>query len=154
MSYNRFKFSPLKGDVRLQSLDVIGSIVADKYNISLDLLKSKTRVQNIKEARQIAVYIACGLTKFTIASIGEHYNIHHATVIHSRKTIKNLCDTEPALKLLVDDLIVECKHNLTLDREETHDKFKHTIHLDSSKALILIGFNTKEIEVFKVHNSL
>lgn len=61
----------------------IQKAVAEYFNLTVDNLKSKKRTANIKNARQIAMYICKMTTEETIERIGLEFNRDHATVIHA-----------------------------------------------------------------------
>ena len=57
----------------------------------------KTRKREVVEARQIAMYVIKCRTKLSFAEIGGLCGgKDHATVLHSIKTVKNVCDTDRA----------------------------------------------------------
>lgn len=61
----------------------IQKAVAEYFDLTVDNLKSKKRTANIKNARQIAMYICKMTTEETIERIGLEFNRDHATVIHA-----------------------------------------------------------------------
>ncbi len=61
----------------------IQKAVADYFDLTIENLKSKRRVANINNARQIAMYICKMTTEETIERIGLEFNRDHATVIHA-----------------------------------------------------------------------
>lgn len=81
------------------SVDYIQKVVCDYFNLSPDLLQSKTRKREIVQARQIAMYFSKSLTKSSLASIGAMIGgKDHATVLHACKTVNNLMDTDKRFK--------------------------------------------------------
>lgn len=67
--------------------------------ITVDALKSKTRVSRVSRARQVCMYVLKKHTKLTLQEIGDEYKRDHATVMHSIKVIgqekeydKELCE--------------------------------------------------------------
>jgi len=81
------------------SVDYIQKVVCDYFNLSPDLLQSKTRKREIVQARQIAMYFSKSLTKSSLASIGALIGgKDHATVLHACKTVNNLMDTDKRFK--------------------------------------------------------
>ena len=81
------------------SVDYIQKVVCDYFNLSPDLLQSKTRKREIVQARQIAMYFSKTLTKSSLASIGALIGgKDHATVLHACKTVNNLMDTDKRFK--------------------------------------------------------
>lgn len=57
-------------------------------------IKDKTRKREIVEARQIFFSIIKKNTKMSLSSIGKLCRKDHATVLHSIKTVENLCETD------------------------------------------------------------
>ncbi|RLD30268.1 MAG: chromosomal replication initiator protein DnaA, partial [Bacteroidetes bacterium] len=80
-------------------------VVCEYYNISLELIQSKTRKREIVQARQIAMYFSKSLTKSSLATIGAKIGgKDHATVLHACKTVNNLIDTDKRFKMQVNEL--------------------------------------------------
>lgn len=76
------------------TIERIQEFVAQKYNIKVDELISKSNKREIAEPRQIAMYICKQLTKTPLNDIGNKFGgKHHSTVLHSinkvEKNIKN-----------------------------------------------------------------
>ncbi|MEA2105628.1 MAG: chromosomal replication initiator protein DnaA [Bacteroidota bacterium] len=87
------------------SVDYIQKVVCDYFNLSPDLLQSKTRKREIVQARQIAMYFSKALTKSSLASIGALIGgKDHATVLHACKTINNLMDTDKRFKSQIETI--------------------------------------------------
>ncbi len=71
--------------------------VADYFNLTTDKIKEKTRVDEVRQPRQIAMYFMklMFLDKYSLKGIGQimgGYN--HATVLHSVRVVKNDIDTD------------------------------------------------------------
>ncbi|MEA3317028.1 MAG: helix-turn-helix domain-containing protein, partial [Bacteroidota bacterium] len=87
------------------SIHDIQKIVSGYFNMSSDMLQSKTRKREIVQARQIAMYFSKTLTKSSLASIGAQIGgKDHATVLHACKTINNLIDTDKQFKNQISDI--------------------------------------------------
>lgn len=85
------------------SVDYIQKVVCDYFNLSPDMLQSKTRKREIVQARQIAMFFSKNLTKSSLASIGAQIGgKDHATVLHACKTVNNLMDTDKRFKTQID----------------------------------------------------
>jgi len=67
-------------------------------------IMAKTRYRGRKhvEARQLFTTFMMRHTKRTLENIGEMVNRDHATVLHSAKTVSNLCDTDNSFKAMYD----------------------------------------------------
>ncbi|MFK7899275.1 MAG: chromosomal replication initiator protein DnaA [Cyclobacteriaceae bacterium] len=77
------------------NIDYIQKFVCDYYNISLDLMKSKTRKREVVVARQVAMYFSKSYTDLSLKSIGYHFGKRdHSTVIHALTTVNDMMDTD------------------------------------------------------------
>ena len=95
----------VKSTSREISIDYIQKVVCDYFNISLDIINSKTRKREIVQARQLAMFFAKKHTKASLATIGLHCgNKDHATVLHACRTVNNLIDTDKQFRIYVEDL--------------------------------------------------
>ena len=73
------------------SLDNIQRVVADYYQIKMADMKSSRRTQSIARPRQMAMYLARGLTEHSLPEIGEAFGgRHHTSVLHACKRIEEL----------------------------------------------------------------
>lgn len=71
------------------SIEEIQHIVCDYFNIPDDLIRAKTRKQEVVNARQIAMYLAKEMTNSSLKTIGLHFGGRdHSTVIHSCQTVE------------------------------------------------------------------
>lgn len=87
------------------SIDYIQKVVCDFFNLSPDMLQSKTRKREIVQARQIAMYFSKSLTKTSLAAIGSQIGgKDHATVLHACKTVNNLLDTDKRFRSQIADI--------------------------------------------------
>ena len=70
------------------TLDGILDIVASYYNISVDEIKSTSRIAKTAYARQVAIYLAKELTGESFPNIGKYFNRKHTTIIYAHKEVK------------------------------------------------------------------
>jgi chromosomal replication initiator protein len=95
----------VKNTTREISIDYIQKIVCDYFNISLDLINSKTRKREIVQARQLAMFFSKKHTKNSLATIGlQCGNKDHATVLHACRTVNNLIETDRRFRIYVDEI--------------------------------------------------
>lgn len=95
----------VKSTAREISIDYIQKVVCDYFNLSLDVMNSKTRKREIVQARQLAMFFAKKHTKASLATIGLHCgNKDHATVLHACRTVNNLIDTDKQFRIYVEEL--------------------------------------------------
>lgn len=85
------------GDVRTHiTIEQIQRMVCDFLNIPEDLVREKTRKQEVVNARQIAMYFSKELTNCSLKTIGLHFGGRdHSTVIHAYQTVEDLTRTDP-----------------------------------------------------------
>lgn len=87
------------------SITTIQKVISEYFNISAELLNSKTRRREIVQARQISMYFSKKNTKSSLATIGlNHGNRDHATVLHSCRTVKNLIETDKKFRTYVEEI--------------------------------------------------
>jgi chromosomal replication initiator protein len=80
------------GDVRSPiTIESIQRTVCEYFNLPEDLLRAKTRKQEIVNARQIAMYLAKELTNASLKTIGLHFGGRdHSTVIHAYQSVEDM----------------------------------------------------------------
>jgi len=77
------------------SIDRIQEYVAQKYNIKVNDIISKSNKREIAEPRQIAMYICKKLTKTPLNEIGIKFGgKHHSTVLHSINKVESSIDSD------------------------------------------------------------
>jgi chromosomal replication initiator protein len=87
------------------NIDQIQHIVCEFFDIPEDLLRAKTRKQEVVNARQVAMYLSKALTNSSLKTIGLHFGGRdHSTVIHSCQTIHDRIATDPSFKQNIDQL--------------------------------------------------
>ena len=100
----------IKTSNRTISIDKIQKVVCDYFELSMDVLHSKSRKREIVQARQIAMYLAKNYTKNSLQNIGLQIGKRdHATVLHACKTVNNLMDTDKSFKSSLKELELKLK---------------------------------------------
>lgn len=95
----------VKNTAREVSIDFIQKVVADYFDLPIELMKSKTRKREVVQARQIAMYFSKNMTKASLANIGLHCGgKDHATVLHACRTVNNLMETDKRFRQYIEDL--------------------------------------------------
>jgi len=95
----------VKNTAREVSMDYIHKIVCDYFNLPIELIKSKTRKREVVQARQIAMFFAKKMTKWSLANIGAQCGgKDHATVLHACRTVNNLSETDKKFRGYLEDL--------------------------------------------------
>jgi chromosomal replication initiator protein len=79
------------GDIKSPiTIEEIQRVVCDYFTIPEDLIRGKTRKQEIVNARQIAMYLAKELTNSSLKTIGLHFGGRdHSTVIHAYQSVED-----------------------------------------------------------------
>lgn len=87
------------------SIDQIQKVVCDFFDIPTDLLRAKTRRQEVVIARQTAMYLAKDLTNSSLKTIGLHFGGRdHSTVIHACQAIEEFLKTDSSFKQHLDQI--------------------------------------------------
>ncbi len=91
------------GEVKTHiTIDEIQRTVCEHLSIPPDLLRAKTRKQEIVTARQIAMYLSKELTNSSLKTIGLHFGGRdHSTVIHAYQTIEDSMKEDQKMKAMV-----------------------------------------------------
>jgi len=81
------------------TLENIQKVVAGFYQLRVTDLLSKRRTRAIARPRQMAMYLAKGLTQHSLPEIGEAFGGRdHTTVLHACRKIESLCETDARLR--------------------------------------------------------
>lgn len=85
------------GDVKSHiTIEDIQRMVCEYYEIAEDLIRAKTRKQEVVIARQVAMYLVKELTNSSLKTIGLHFGGRdHSTVIHAYQTVEDQMKTNP-----------------------------------------------------------
>ena len=88
------------------NMDTIVKTVCEYFNITRDMLLSKSRKRNIVQARQIAMYECRNLLQnCSLSTIGSELGgKDHATVLHSCTTVQDLMATDKLFRQWVEDI--------------------------------------------------
>ena len=94
------------GEVRTHiTIEEIQQVVCHHLGIPEDLLRAKTRKQEIVNARQIAMYLSKELTNSSLKTIGLHFGGRdHSTVIHAYQTVEDSMHTDPKQNNIIKQL--------------------------------------------------
>ncbi len=87
------------------SIEQIQKVVCEYFDIPLDLLRAKTRKQEVVTARQAAMYLAKELTNSSLKTIGLHFGGRdHSTVIHAYQAVEDRLKMDALFKQQFDQL--------------------------------------------------
>ena len=118
------------------SISDIAKIVADYFEMTVEDMYKESRKREIVQARQFAHTMSVNFTKYTKDKIGKEIGgKDHATVIHSKKTIQNLCDTDKLFKYHYDmiEYLIKYKKD-QLEFVADNENYK--------KARLLVGYRS------------
>ena len=86
-------------------IEEIAHKICATYHLSLDQLKSRSRIRSIAFPRQVAMYLCRVLTKHALREIGNYFGGRdHSTVKHAYDKIRRLADSQHDLNHLIDSL--------------------------------------------------
>jgi chromosomal replication initiator protein len=99
----------LRDIIRDQRLNVtieeIQRQVCAYFQIPENLIRDKTRKQEIVLARHIAMYLAKKLTKSSLKTIGQHFGGRdHSTVIHACESIEQLLEKDERYRKMISEI--------------------------------------------------
>jgi chromosomal replication initiation ATPase DnaA len=103
-------------------LSLIQAVVCKGEDVTPTQLRAKTRITEVRQARQMIMYFALEYG-YTQPKSAAYVNLDHATALHARKVVNNECDTDKAYldkivkyrKKIDDAMKLACnKHRLTL----------------------------------------
>lgn len=95
---------------KMVSVTDIMTKVSERFDVSVDDLKSKSRHSRIIQPRFIGMYLARELAGMTTTDIGKEFGDRdHSTVINACNKIIDDMNTNSEFKEMVDDLIIELK---------------------------------------------
>ena len=87
------------------SIDYILRTVCDYFGIAEDMVRGKTRKQEIVQPRQIAMFLSKEFTQSSLKSIGLHFGGRdHTTVIHACEAVKNQSETSEKYRSVLNDI--------------------------------------------------
>jgi chromosomal replication initiator protein len=93
------------------SLETIQLIVAERYSISIDDLKSRKRSHNVVQPRQIAMYLSRDITEFSNTEIGQAFGgREYTTVMHAYRKISERLQFEHDLTIAIQDIVRKIKN--------------------------------------------
>jgi chromosomal replication initiator protein len=85
------------GDVKSPlTIETIQRTVCEYFSLPEDLIRAKTRKQEVVNARQVAMYLAKELTNCSLKTIGLHFGGRdHSTVIHAYQSVEDQMRIDP-----------------------------------------------------------
>lgn len=87
------------------SIEHIQRTVCEFYGLPEDLLRAKTRKQEVVTARQVAMFLAKQLTNSSLKTVGLHFGGRdHSTVIHACQAVEDRINTDIVFRQNVEQL--------------------------------------------------
>lgn len=91
------------------SPEVIINVVCEYYGLEEEDLQRKTRRSDIRFPRQLCMYFIREMTRYceehlTLEAIGKMFNLHHATVVHSCRMIKDTREYHKELAKQIEEI--------------------------------------------------
>lgn len=96
---NRSKLQDLNLKIKM---DKIAKIVCDYYDLPIDVMFSRCRVQRQVKARMVTWYFIRESLACSLKEMGKHYDRDHSSILHGLSVVKDCIDTKT---YVYDDLI-------------------------------------------------
>ncbi|MCP4724435.1 MAG: chromosomal replication initiator protein DnaA [bacterium] len=94
------------------SIEDIQKMVAGHYDLNENLLRDKTRKQEIVLPRQIAMYLVKKLTNYSLKTTGLHFGGRdHTTVLHAINTVNLLMEQDERMRETISTLKQKIGYN-------------------------------------------
>lgn len=95
----------IKVQERQISVELIEEEVCKYFDLDMEIIHSKSKKQEISQARQIAMYLSRKYTDKSYSNIGELIGKRdHATVLHACKTVGNWIETDKKFKSTIQEI--------------------------------------------------
>lgn len=103
---------------------MVFSLVKKHTGLSVDALKTINKKRHIAVARQLNMYFICKYTKYTLQSVADIFKRDHATVLHAKKTIRDLIDTDRKIRALNEAIENEINQHIGRVKKSKYSVFK------------------------------
>ncbi len=95
----------IKVQERQISVELIEEEVCKYFDLEMEVIHSKSKKQEISQARQIAMYLSRKYTDKSYSNIGEMIGKRdHATVLHACKTVGNWIETDKKFRSCIQEI--------------------------------------------------
>lgn len=98
---NQFKDRP---HFTQKALNELMERVCNKFNVTPDLLKGRSRVEQINEPRIIFCYLAHKVLNLTSTSVASVLNRNHATVLNACKRVEGFMKFDKEYREMINEL--------------------------------------------------
>ena len=99
-----------EGDEKKVAIELIKTVVAEKYNIEIKDFSAKKRSEALAFPRQVAMYLAGSMTDLTLKDIGDAFGRDHATVMYAKNKIGQLVLNDPYFNETLNQIILKIKN--------------------------------------------
>ncbi|MEO5971051.1 MAG: ORF6N domain-containing protein [Bdellovibrionia bacterium] len=99
------------------TIDAIQKVVAMRYNLKIQELKSTTRSRRIALPRQIAIYLIRSLTDVSFKEIAAHFGKDHTTILYACRKIERLINKDKTINEIVQAIQNSLQSETTLDSD-------------------------------------
>lgn len=93
------------------TIDRLISITAKRYGVTVDEILGDSRKQNVKNARNTAMYAVRFITGISFPRIGSIFNRDHSTVHSNISKTESMMEADPVFDAYVKDIIRECRES-------------------------------------------
>ena len=100
------------------SVALIQKVVGRHFQITVEQMKSESRIKEIRKARDVGYHVATLITLQSINGIGRMFNKDHTTVMHAMKKSKKLLAEDKDYAALIDDLVEKCWAAAIIEKRE------------------------------------
>ena len=97
---------------RMVSPESIIAKVSDRFEVSVEELKSKNKQRRISDARQICMYLIREMTDMSLPRIGELFNRDHTTVLHGYRSVSTAMADDLEMRSMLADMQRELQQGI------------------------------------------
>lgn len=115
---SELEIAQMKGSNSNLTVKIVCDEVCRQFNLTMELLFSSARPENITMPRQIVFYLTRELAKVPYAQIGKAFRKDHGTIIHGHQRTQERMDTDARFKSVVENLRATCKAKLESSNEQ------------------------------------
>jgi len=87
------------GEITLTPFDILFKAIRKELGVSKQEITSRSRYRRVCEARQMFCFLARKHTHESSTNIGKAIKHHHATVLYSANTMRDLCTSTKRLSI-------------------------------------------------------
>lgn len=88
----------IRYEKRVMTIELVEQFVCDYYEIPVKEVHKKCRKSEYVLCRQITILFSTEFTSMSTVQMGVYYNVHHATIVQHRKTIKDRISVDEKIR--------------------------------------------------------